>query len=104
MRDYALANASIGINGTVVTNVNANAIVLRSDYLDKAAALANVFRKFGIKIFLTARFNAPMELGGIKTADPLNPEVIAWWNNKMEEIYQKIPDFGGFLVKANSEG
>ena len=102
--DYALANASIGINGTVVTNVNANAIVLRSDYLDKAAALANVFRKFGIKIFLTARFNAPMELGGIKTADPLNPEVIAWWNNKMEEIYQKIPDFGGFLVKANSEG
>jgi alpha-glucuronidase len=102
--DYAKANASIGINGTVLTNVNANAIVLRADYLDKTSALANIFRKYGIKVYLTARFSAPMELGGLKTADPLDPQVRLWWKNKIDEIYQKIPDFGGFLVKANSEG
>ncbi|MBP9197386.1 MAG: alpha-glucuronidase, partial [Saprospiraceae bacterium] len=98
--DYAMANASIGINGTVLTNVNANAIVLRADYLDKTAALANIFRKYGIKVYLTARFSAPIELGGLKTADPLDPQVRLWWKNKIDEIYQKIPDFGGFLVKA----
>lgn len=102
--DYALANASIGINGAVLTNVNANAIVLRDDYIDKAAALANVFRKYGIKVYLTARFSSPIELGKLKTADPLDPKVRKWWENKVEEIYKKIPDFGGFLVKANSEG
>jgi len=102
--DYAMANASIGINGTVLTNVNANAIVLRADYLDKTASLANIFRKYGIKVYLTARFSAPIELGGLKTADPLDPQVKLWWKNKIDEIYQKIPDFGGFLVKANSEG
>lgn len=102
--DYAMANASIGINGTVLTNVNANSIVLRDDYLDKAAALANVFRKYGIKVYLTARFSAPIELGKLKTADPLEPEVRMWWAKKVDEIYKKIPDFGGFLVKANSEG
>jgi alpha-glucuronidase len=102
--DYAKANASIGINGTVLTNVNANAIVLRSDYIEKTAALANIFRKYGIKVYLTARFSAPIELGGLKTADPLDPQVRLWWKNKIDEIYQKIPDFGGFLVKANSEG
>lgn len=102
--DYAKANASIGINGTVLTNVNANAIVLRADYLDKTAALANIFRKYGIKVYLTARFSAPIELGSLKTADPLDPQVRLWWKNKIDEIYQKIPDFGGFLVKANSEG
>ena len=103
-RDYARANASLGINGTVVTNVNANALVLSEMYIDKAAALANVFRPYGIKLYLTARFSAPIELGGLDTADPLNPEVQAWWQHKVEEIYLQIPDFGGFVVKANSEG
>ncbi|MCX7798105.1 MAG: alpha-glucuronidase [Melioribacter sp.] len=103
-KDYARANASIGINGTVLTNVNANAWVLTYDYLLKVAALANVFRPYGIKVYLTARFSAPIEIGGLKTADPLNEEVRLWWKNKAKEIYHLIPDFGGFLVKANSEG
>ena len=102
--DYARANASIGINGTVVTNVNANALTLRPDYLIKFAALANIFRPYGIKIYLTARFSAPIELGGLKTADPLDENVQRWWRDKAAEIYKLIPDFGGFLVKANSEG
>ncbi len=102
--DYARANASIGINGTVLTNVNANAIVLTKDYLQKVKALADVFRPYGIKVYLTARFSAPIEIGGLKTADPLDEEVQQWWNNKSKEIYNLIPDFGGFLVKANSEG
>lgn len=102
--DYARANASIGINGTALTNVNANALVLTSMYLEKVAALANTFRSYGIKVYLTARFSAPMEIGGLPTADPLNEEVQDWWNAKTEEIYSYIPDFGGFLVKANSEG
>ncbi|HEX3009457.1 MAG TPA: alpha-glucuronidase family glycosyl hydrolase, partial [Bacteroidales bacterium] len=103
-RDYARANASIGINGTVLTNVNANALVLTEEYLAKVQALANVFRPYGIKVYLTARFSAPVEIGGLKTADPLDPDVKAWWNNKVKEIFKYIPDFGGFLVKANSEG
>lgn len=102
--DYARANASIGINGAVLTNVNANALILTNNYLAKFAALANLFRPFGIKVYLTARFNAPMELGKLKTADPLDPEVKAWWKRKIDSIYRMIPDFGGFLVKANSEG
>lgn len=102
--DYARANASIGINGTVLTNVNANATVLTHAYLQKVAALANIFRPYGIKVYLTARFSAPIEIGGLKTADPLNEEVKRWWSMKMREIYSLIPDFGGFLVKANSEG
>ncbi|MBR07228.1 MAG: alpha-glucuronidase [Rickettsiales bacterium] len=102
--DYARANASIGINGTVLTNVNANALVLTPTYLKKVKALADVFRAYGIKVYLTARFSAPIETGGLKTADPLDPEVIRWWTDKVNEIYQYIPDFGGFLVKANSEG
>ena len=102
--DYARANASIGINGAVVTNVNANALALRTDYLEKFAALAKVFRPYGIKLYLTARFSAPIELGGLKTADPLDPAVRQWWSDKAAEIYKLIPDFGGFLVKANSEG
>ena len=103
-RDYARANASIGINGTVLTNVNANAKVLTSEYLAKVAALAKVFRPYGIRVYLTARFSAPIELGGLKTADPLDPAVRKWWKDKADEIYRAIPDFGGFLVKANSEG
>ncbi|HRG81624.1 MAG TPA: alpha-glucuronidase family glycosyl hydrolase [Chitinophagaceae bacterium] len=102
--DYARANASIGINGTVLTNVNANATVLTAPYLLKVKALADVFRPYGIKVYLTARFSAPIEMGGLKTADPLDPSVKNWWKEKVNEIYSIIPDFGGFLVKANSEG
>jgi alpha-glucuronidase len=102
--DYARANAAVGINGTVLTNVNANATSLTAEYLEKAAALAGVLRTYGIRVYLTARFSAPMEIGGLKTADPLAPEVAAWWKAKADEIYRLIPDFGGFLVKANSEG
>src|SRR5205823_7060599 len=103
-RDYARANASIGINGTVLTNVNADAQVLTSEYLAKVAALANVFRPYGIAVYLTARFSAPIEIGGLTTADPTDSRVRAWWRAKVDEIYHWVPDFGGFLVKANSEG
>lgn len=102
--DYARANASIGINGTVVTNVNANALILTEPYLKKVEALANLFRPYGIKIYLTARFSAPIEIGKLPTADPLDPAVRDWWRAKADEIYKHVPDFGGFLVKANSEG
>ncbi|RXG12014.1 alpha-glucuronidase [Leeuwenhoekiella aestuarii] len=102
--DYARANASIGINGTVLNNVNASAYILQEDYLEKVQALADTFRPYGIQVYLTARFSAPIEIGGLETADPLNKEVRQWWNNKADEIYKLIPDFGGFLVKANSEG
>jgi alpha-glucuronidase len=102
--DYARANASIGINGTVLTNVNANAILLTDEWLQKVAALAAVFRPYNIKVYLTARFSAPVEIGKLKTADPLNDDIKKWWKNKADEIYKYIPDFGGFLVKANSEG
>ena len=102
--DYARANASLGINGTVLNNVNANALSLTPDYIAKAAALADVFRPYGIRVYLSARFSAPIEIGGLKTADPLDPQVKAWWARKADEIYKVIPDFGGFLVKANSEG
>lgn len=104
LRDYARANASISINATALNNVNANARSLSAEYLRKAAAIADVFRPYGIRVFLSARFSAPMELGGLKTADPFDPAVAAWWKQKADEIYQLIPDFGGFLVKANSEG
>jgi alpha-glucuronidase len=103
-RDYARALASIGLNGTVLTNVNANALILTAPYLEKVAALAQEFRPWGIRVYLTARFSAPIEIGGLRTADPLDPEVAAWWRGKVAEVYQWIPDFGGFLVKANSEG
>ena len=102
--DYARANASIGINGTVLNNVNAKADSLTPRYIEKAAALADVFRPWGIKVYLSARFSAPIELGALKTADPRDPQVAAWWKAKADEIYRAIPDFGGFLVKANSEG
>ncbi|WP_243693732.1 alpha-glucuronidase family glycosyl hydrolase [Sphingomonas sp. BK235] len=102
--DYARANASLGINGTVLNNVNAKADSLTPRYIAKAAALADVFRPWGIKVYLSARFSAPIELGGLKTADPRDPAVAAWWKTKADEIYRAVPDFGGFLVKANSEG
>lgn len=102
--DYARANASIGINGSVLNNVNASAKSLRTDWLVRAAGLADAFRPYGIKVYLTAKFSAPKEIGGLQTADPLDPKVRQWWKDKVREIYSLIPDFGGFLVKANSEG
>ena len=105
-QDYARANASIGINGTVLNNVNNtnNTQILSSGYLSKIKALAGVFRPYGIKVYLSAYFDAPQALGGLSTYDPLNAQVIAWWKSKANEIYDSIPDFGGFLVKAGSEG
>jgi alpha-glucuronidase len=103
-RDYARANASIGINGAVLTNVNANARVLTPEFFDKVAVVANVLRPYGVRVYLTARFSAPIEIGGLKTADPLDPAVRQWWKAKVDEIYARVPDFGGFVVKANSEG
>ncbi|MBW6534881.1 MAG: alpha-glucuronidase [Mariniphaga sp.] len=102
--DYARANASIGINGTALTNVNANAQILTPVYLEKVKALADAFRPYGLKVYLTARFSAPMELDKLPTADPLDKQVQEWWKKKVAEVYSYIPDFGGFLVKADSEG
>lgn len=114
--DYARANASIGINGTVLNNVNANPNILRPENLKKVAILADVFRPFGIKVFLSINFSSPISaqfalehnrkggIGNLPTSDPLVPEVRQWWKDKVKEIYKLIPDFGGFLVKANSEG
>lgn len=104
LRDYARANASVGINGSVLNNVNASSRSLTPEYLEKAAAIARVWRPYGVRVYLSARFSAPMEIGGLKTADPLDPAVAAWWKAKADEVYRRIPDFGGFLVKANSEG
>ncbi|HEV7991391.1 MAG TPA: alpha-glucuronidase family glycosyl hydrolase [Gemmatimonadaceae bacterium] len=103
-QEYARANASIGINGAALTNVNANARVLTPPYLEKVAAIAGVLRPYGIRVYLTARFSAPIEIGGLQTADPLDPAVRDWWKHKVDEIYERVPDFGGLLVKANSEG
>ena len=114
--DYARANASIGINGTVLNNVNANPAILQTEHLRKVAALAGVFRPYGIRVFLSVNFSSPtsaqFELGGnrrggignLATADPQEPAVRQWWQDKVKEIYALIPDFGGFLVKASSEG
>lgn len=102
--DYARINASVGINATVLNNVNASSKILSREYLEKVAKLADVFRPFGIKVFLSANFAAPMQLDSLPTADPLDPAVAGWWRKKCDEIYRLIPDFGGFLVKANSEG
>lgn len=101
---YARANASIGINGTVLNNVNASPSILTTGYLNKVKALADVFRPYGLKVYLAVNFASPMVLDNLPTADPLNKDVIRWWKNKIHDIYQIIPDFGGFLVKANSEG
>jgi alpha-glucuronidase len=104
LTDYARACASIGINGTVLNNVNADAIALTSAYLEKTSAVARAFRPYGLKVYLSARFTAPMDIGGLRSADPLDEAVRAWWRRKADEVYRYIPDFGGFLVKANSEG
>jgi alpha-glucuronidase len=104
IKDYARANASIGINGTVLNNVNTQAAILTDAYISKAAAIADVLRPYGMQIYFCAKFTSPMEIGGLKTADPLDAGVQQWWKDKVKAIYQKIPDFGGFLVKAYSEG
>ncbi|OHD04645.1 MAG: alpha-glucuronidase [Sphingopyxis sp. RIFCSPHIGHO2_01_FULL_65_24] len=104
LTDYARANASIGINAVAVNNVNAPATFLTPRFIVKAKALADTLRPYGIRVFLSARFSAPRDLGGLSTADPLDPDVQRWWRAKADEIYAAIPDFGGFLVKANSEG
>lgn len=103
-RDYARANASLGINGVVVNNVNASARFMTAEYLEKVAALATVFRPYGIRVYLSVYWAAPKTLGNLKTSDPLDPLVRQWWRDKVAEIYRTIPDFGGLLVKANSEG
>lgn len=103
-REYARANASVGINGTVLNNVNASPEILSADYLQKVRTLADVFRPYGIKVYLSVNFASPMKLGGLPAADPLDENVARWWKEKVHEIYGLIPDFGGFLVKANSEG
>jgi len=102
--EYARACASLGINGSVLTNVNANSLVLTDPWIEKVAALAEVFRPYGLKVYLTARFSAPIEIDGLATADPQDPDVRDWWRRRVDGIYRKIPDFGGFVVKANSEG
>ena len=102
--EYARANASIGINGTVLNNVNANPLFLSEEYLRKITILANIFRPYGIKVYLSVNFSSPAALGGLPTSDPLDEAVRRWWKEKVKEIYTLIPDFGGFLVKANSEG
>jgi alpha-glucuronidase len=104
LRDYARANASIGINGTVLNDVNGNSHYLDAEHLKREAEIAEVLRPYGIRVYLTSKFSAPTEIGGLKTADPLDSDVTAFWRNKADEIYTLIPDFGGFLVKANSEG
>jgi len=101
---YARANASIGINGSVLNNVNANPQALSKEFLQRTCAIAKELRPYGIKVYLSINFSSPAELGKLKSSDPLNPEVINWWKLKVKEVYQLIPDFGGFLVKANSEG
>ncbi len=103
-REYARANASIGINATVLNNVNATPDILTKEYLEKVKLIADELRPFHIKVYLSINFSSPKELGGLENSDPLQPEVAQWWKNKADEIYRIIPDFGGFLVKANSEG
>lgn len=102
--DYARFLASVGINGTVINNVNANPKMLKREYILRYEGLADIFREYGIKLFVSANYASPIEIGGLENADPLNPKVAKWWQDKIDEIYSIIPDFGGFLVKADSEG
>ena len=102
--DYARINASVGINGTVLNNVNADPRILTEEYFEKVKVLADIFRPYGIKVYLSINFQSPIEVGGLETADPLDPKVQEWWSQTADKIYEMIPDFGGFLVKADSEG
>ena len=112
IEEYGRANASVGINGTVLNNVNASPMMLSDIYISKVSEIADILRPYGIKVYLSVNFASPMSIPAkgfnkgkvLKTADPLNPQVKAWWKAKAKEIYEQIPDFGGFLVKANSEG
>lgn len=104
IREYARLNASIGINGSVLNNVNATPEILRPNTLRRVAEIAEIMRPYGIRVYLSVNFSSPAALGGLPTSDPLVPEVRQWWKDKTDEIYALIPDFGGFLVKANSEG
>ena len=104
IKDYARACASVGINGSVLNNVNASPNVLSAPYINKVKQIADILRPYGVKVYLSVNFASPMTLSKLKTADPLNPQVKQWWKQKAKEIYKAIPDFGGFLVKANSEG
>ncbi len=104
MKMYARANASIGINGTVLNNVNAKPEALTTENLQKVKMIADQLRPYSIRVYLSINFASPIKVGGLKTADPLDADVVSWWKNKVNEIYKMIPDFGGFLVKANSEG
>ena len=104
MKIYARANASVGINGTVLNNVNAKPEALSTESLQKAKSIADQLRPYGIRVYFSINFASPIKVGGLKTADPLDADVIRWWKEKVNEIYKLIPDFGGFLVKANSEG
>lgn len=101
---YARANASLGINGSVLNNVNASPKMMTAEYINKVKVIANILRPYGIRVYLSINFASPMALGYTKTADPLDKKVQQWWKKKAKEIYATIPDFGGFLVKANSEG
>ena len=102
--EYARANASVGINGTVLNNVNSSPQMLSDENIKKAAHVADILRPYGIKVYLSVNFASPKALGGLPTADPLDKDVREWWKDKVKDIYEAIPDFGGFLVKANSEG
>lgn len=102
--NYARANASLGINGSVLNNVNASPKMMTAEYINKVKVIANILRPYGIRVYLSINFASPMALGYTKTADPLDKKVQQWWKKKAKEIYATIPDFGGFLVKANSEG
>ena len=104
IEEYSRLNASVGINGSVLNNVNASPEILRRDYLERVAQIADIMRPYGIHVYLSVNFSSPAVLGGLPTSDPLNADVRKWWSEKVSEIYGLIPDFGGFLVKANSEG
>lgn len=103
-QEYARANASVGINGAVLNNVNSSPNMLKTEILNRVKAIADILRPYGVKVYISAKFSSPTVIGGLKSSDPLNPEVIKWWQDKAKEIYSLIPDFGGFLIKANSEG
>ena len=104
IKQYGRANASIGINGTVLNNVNAKPATLSTQQLERARQIADILRPYGVRVYLSVNFASPIRLGNLPTADPLNADVVKWWKEKVDEIYKMIPDFGGFLVKANSEG